>query len=95
MATSFTDCVRKTKKIGVRSYEQGIERVSKLIRKRLGKCEDETVNLMIDEVIAPRLAIIFGGLEDRTDDMKTVEYAALAIGEDIRHCVLGDDRRLI
>lgn len=68
--------------------DKDIPRLTSLIRKRLGKCDNEIVDAIVKNVLPYHLFCQFTGIRDE-GDLNTPEYAAMAIGEDIRDAIQG------
>lgn len=62
-----------------------IPRITSLIKRRLGPCRIASVRAIVEEVLPYHLWCAFSGI--RGEDESTVEYAALALGEDIREAI--------
>lgn len=88
MRTSFWDDFRETEKRPLTGdLEKDIKRLTDLIRRRLGPCENEAVNAIVENVLPYHLHCALSGMRD--GETATPEYAAMAIGEDIRDAVAG------
>lgn len=84
----FWDVVKETKP----SQEVDVDRIAELIESRVGRVVgNEAVRKIIRDVLPYHLAAAFDGSRDSAP-LDTVEYAALALGEDIRVAVKGDHR---
>jgi hypothetical protein len=79
----FWEEVRATKRLGLRDLNRDISRITSLIRKRLGQCDDAVVIRIVEDVLPYHIHAVVSGMRD--DD--SLEYAALAMGEDLREAV--------
>jgi hypothetical protein len=68
------------------NIDTDIDRITGLIKRRIGRISDPAVRTIVEEVLPYHLYCEATGLRDRHD----VEYAAMALGEDIRTIVKGD-----
>jgi|LakMenEpi03Aug12_release.lakeMendotaPanAssembly.Ray.scaffolds.fasta_scaffold760386_1 hypothetical protein len=72
--------------------EVDVDRIAELIESRVGRVVgNEAVRKIIRDVLPHHLAAAWDGSREEAP-LNTVEYAALAIGEDIRVAVKGDHR---
>lgn len=84
----FWDVVKTTKP----QEEVDVDRIAELIESRVGRIVgNEAVRKIIRDVLPYHLAAAFDGSREDAP-LNTVEYAALALGEDIRVAVKGDSR---
>lgn len=88
----FWEEVKATKCHQLDDVTKDVERVAALIESRVGRVTgNEAVRTIIREVLPYHLVLMFNGSRDEAP-LDTVEYAALALGEDIRVAVKGDNR---
>jgi hypothetical protein len=88
----FWDDVKETETHPLRDFDKDVERIAEIVESRVGRVVgNEAVRKIVREVIPYHLVLMFDGSRDEPP-MNTIEYAALAIGEDIRVAVKGDRR---
>lgn len=86
----FWDVVRDTKPS--QDEEIDVDRIAELIESRVGRViGNEAVRKIIRDVLPHHLVAAWDGSREDSP-LNTIEYAALAIGEDIRIAVKGDSR---
>ena len=66
--------------------DRDIKRITDLIKRRIGRISDPSVRKIVEDVLPYHLYCEATGIRDRRD----VEFAAMALGEDIRAIVKGD-----
>jgi hypothetical protein len=88
----FWEEVKSTKCRELNDLSKDVERIAALIESRVGRITgNEAVRTILRDVLPYHLVLAFNGSRDEAP-MDTVEYAALALGEDIRVAVKGDNR---
>jgi len=88
MRTTFLEDVRNTPVEPLTGdLDKDIPRLTALIRKRLGNTDSEIVDAIVENVLPYHLHCLFSGIRD--GETATPEYAALAIGEDLRDAIAG------
>lgn len=86
----FWDAVRDTKPS--QDEEIDVDRIAELIESRVGRVVgNEAVRKIIRDVLPHHLAAAWDGSREEAP-LNSIEYAALALGEDIRVVVKGDHR---
>jgi hypothetical protein len=86
----FWDVVHDTKPS--KDEEIDVDRIADLIESRVGRVVgNEAVRKIIRDVLPHHLAAAWDGSREDAP-LNSIEYAALAIGEDIRVIVKGDHR---
>lgn len=68
--------------------DKDIERITSLIKRRTGRISDPAVRKIVEHVLPYHIYCEATGIRDRRD----AEYAAMALGEDIRTIVKGDQK---
>ena len=72
--------------------DDDVDRIADLIESRVGRVVgNEAVRKIIREVLPQHLLCARDGSRDEPP-LNTIEYAALALGEDIRIAIKGDNR---
>lgn len=91
----FWDAVKTTKTSAIgddTDMDQEVARIADLIESRVGRVTgNEALRKVIREVLPYHLYCQFSGMRGEAP-LNTVEYAALALGEDIRVAAKGDNR---
>lgn len=86
MRTTFLEDVKNTPVEPLTGdLDKDIPRLTALIRKRLGKIDNEIVDAIVENVLPYHIHCVFSGI--REGKTSTPEYAALAIGEDLRDAI--------
>ena len=88
----FWDVVHSTKARPLGEENDDVERIAELIESRVGRVVgNEAVRKIIRDVLPYHLLCTHNGSREDSP-LNTVEYAALALGEDIRVAIKGDYR---
>jgi hypothetical protein len=95
----FWDAVKQAECHPIDDIEKDVDRVAQLIESRVGRVgasaggEEvrELVRKLVREILPYHLVLAWNGSRSEPP-MNTIEYAALALGEDIRVSVKGDHR---
>lgn len=85
----FWDAVRE---VECREVDDDAKRIADLIESRVGRVVgNEAVRKIIRDVLPHHLLCAHDGSREDSP-LNTIEYAALALGEDIRIAIKGDNR---